>query len=332
MQKVELAKVLDLLIAEDREEASKLLHEWFVGKSKSILEELMQEDDGALDEIEDAKEEIASEEYYGDVDLDEAGDDEVDGGEEELVGDVEGDLEGAGDEIEAAADDLGAELGAGEEVEVPVEDKVEDLEAQLASLKAEFDKLMGGDVDADAGIEGDDEFAGDEVAVGDEEFAAESVFEDEEVAEGEELDEAADDEDDDKEDLDEDFSDLEESFELEKVKDPDMGEGSEAGNGQKQAVHKDSPIPQRKTGDRVGGNAVEIKGKTHKGYAREASPSVQAKPILKNQVKNAKADLESVSPEGDKSALINKGPKADKGKSPIGGGAVDLRGDDFKRK
>lgn len=331
MQKVELSKVLDLLIAEDREEASKLLHEWFVGKSKSILEELMQEDDGALDDIEDAKEEIASEEFYGDVDLDEAGEDEVEGGEEELAGDVEGDLEGAGDEIEAAADDIGAELGA-DEVEVPVEDKVEDLEAQLASLKAEFEKLMGGDEAGEEVVGADDEFAGDDVAVGDEEFAAEGVFEgEEEVAEGEELDEAAD-EDDDKEDLDEDFADLEESFELEKVSDPKLAGDGEIGDGGKIAVHKDSPIPQRKTGDRVGGNAVEIKGKTHKGYAREASPSVQSKPILKNQVRNAKADLESVSPEGDKSALINKGPKADKGKSPIGGGAVDLRGDDLKRK
>ncbi|MNK44126.1 hypothetical protein D3C87_628490 [compost metagenome] len=331
MQKVELSKVLDLLIAEDREEAGKLLHEWFVGKSKSILEELMQEDDGALDEIEDAKEEIASEEYYGDVDLDEAGDDEVDGGEEVVDGEVEGDLEGAGDEIEAAADDLGAELGA-EEVEVPVEDKVEDLEAQLASLKAEFDKLMGGDVDAgmDAGIEGDDEFVGDEVAdvdvVGDDEFAAEGVFEsDEDDSDDEKLEES-------EEELDEDFQDLEESFELEKVADPKLRGEGEIGDGGSIAVSKDSPIPQRKTGDRVGGAVVEIKGKTHKGYAREASPGVNAKPILKNQVSNAKQDLTPVTPEGDKSALINKGPKEDKGKSPIGGGAVDLRGDDMKRK
>lgn len=326
MQKVELSKVLDLLIAEDREEASKLLHEWFVGKSKSILEGLMQEDDGALDDIEDAKEEIASEEFYGDVDLDEAGEEEVEAGEEEFAG-AEDDLEAAGDDVEAAADDLGAELGA-EEVEVPVEDKVEDLEAQLASLKAEFEKLMGGDEAGEELVGADDEFAGDDVAVDDEEFAAEGVFEGEEAEELEEgSEEVAE-----GEDLDEDFQDLEESFELEKVKDPDMSEGSEAGNGKKQSVDTTSPIPQRKTEDRVGGAVVEIKGKTHKGYARETSPGVNDKPILKNQVSNAKQDMVPVSPEGDKSALINKGPAPDKGKSPIGGGAVDLRGNDMKRK
>ncbi len=330
MQKVELSKVLDLLIAEDREEASKLLHEWFVGKSKSILEELMQEDDDALDGIEADKEEIESEEYYSDADLTEEGDEE---GEEaadvaDEVG-AEADADFGGDEIEAAGDDLGAELGA--EAEVPVEDKVEDLEAQLASLKAEFDKLMGGEEAGDEfGAEevAGDEFAGDDFGgevEGDDEFAAESVLESEEGDE-EALDESEELEEDD------DFQDLEESFELEKVKDPDMSEGSEAGDGKKQAVTKDSPIPQRKTEDRVGGAVVEIKGKTHKGYAREASPSVNSKPILKNQVSNAKADLVAVSPEGDKSALINKGPAPDKGKSPIGGGAVDLRGNDMKRK
>lgn len=337
MQKVELNKVLDLLIAEDRDQAEKMLHEWFVGKSKSILEELMQEDDEALDGIQSDKDEIESEEYYGDADLNEAGD------EDEAEADMDADAEVAGDEAEMG--DMGdeAEMSAdmgdmgGEPAieEVPVEDKVEDLEAQLASLKAEFDKLMGveevehgEDFNADGAIEGDMDGMDDMGA--DDQFAAEGVFESEED-DAEDLDEAKE-EDDDAEELDEDFQDLEESFELEKVKNPDMSEGSEAGDGGKVAVSKDSPIPQKKTTDRVGGNAVEMKGKTHKGYAREASPAVNSKPILKNQVKNAKADLEAVKPEGDKSALLNKGPAADKGKSPIGGGAVDLRGSDMKRK
>jgi len=337
MQKVELSKVLDLLIAEDQEEAGKLLHEWFVGKSKSILEEIMQEDDDALDGIEKDKEEIESEEYYSDADLNEAGDEE----DAEFASDEAGEVEAgaddfggeeAGDELAAAGDDLGAEMGA--EVEVPVEDKVEDLEAQLAQLKAEFDAIMGGDA---AG----EELAGDEFGAeegddfGGEEVAAEGMFESEEADE-EDLDEAKDEELEEGEEVvaeDEDFQDLEESFELERVKDPDMSEGSEAGDGKKQAVTKDSPIPQRKTEDRVGGAVVEIKGKTHKGYAREASPGVNTKPLLKNQVSNAKSDLVAVKqPEGDKAALLNKGPAPDKGKSPIGGGAVDLRGNDMKRK
>lgn len=324
MQKVELSEVLDLLIAENREEAESKLHEWFVGKSKSILEELMQEDDEALDDIESDKAEIETEEYYGDADLSEAGDEEVEG-EEEIVADAGDDVEGdAGEEVAADLEDAGEEFGA---EEMDVEDKVEDLEAQLASLKAEFDKLMGveevehdmdmdadgeiGDVDMDADMNMDDE------------VKAEGMFEADEADEDEEkLDES-----------DEDFVDLEESFELEKVADPGLSGEKEIGEGGKVAVHKDSPIPQKKTTDRVGGKAVEIKGKEHKGYEREAAPQVQDKPILKNQVKNAKADLENVKqPEGDKSALLNKGPAPDKGKSPIGGGAVDLRGSDMKRK
>lgn len=308
MQKVELSKVLDLLIAEDRDEAANLLHEWFVGKSKAILEELMQEDDSALDDIEDDKNEIESEEYYGDADLSEAGDEEGEealevGGDEFPAGDddaVDGDIE--------AADDLDGEMDM---EEVPVEDKVEDLEAQLAELKAEFDKLMGvEELEHDTDINDDGVIDGDS----DGEDAPEAFGESKEVAE------------------DEDFQDLEESFELEKVADPRLNGESEIGTGGKVAVLKDSPIPQRKPEDRVGGSVVEIKGKTHKGYAREASPGVNTKPILKNQVTNAKQDLTPVSPEGDKSALINKGPTPDKGKSPIGGGAVDLRGSDMKRK
>ncbi len=303
MQKVELSKVLDLLIAEDHKEAGNLLHEWFVGKSKAILEDLMQEDDDALDGIEADKDEIESEEYYGDSDLTEEGDDEAGMvGAETDLDNAEMDAEFDGD----AAADLGDEMGV---EEVPVEDKVEDLEAQLASLRAEFDKIMGAEqaaeVDAEAGIEGDVE--GD--------VEGEDMF-----GESEELSE-------------DDFQDLEESFELEKVKEPDMSEGSLAGDGGKTSVDKTSPIPQKKPEARVGGAAVEMKGPTHKGYSREASPGVNTKPILKNQVSNAKQDLAPVKqPEGDKSALLNKGPAPDKGKSPIGGGAVDLRGNDMKRK
>jgi hypothetical protein len=331
MQKVDLSKVLDLLIAEDREEASNLLHEWFVGKSKSILEDLMQEDDSALDGIESDKNEIESEEYYGDADLEEGDDDDTDF---DMVG-AETDLDGEEGDVDAdASADLDDEM---EVEEVPVEDKVDDLEAQLAELKAEFDKLMGveevehgTDIDGDGDVEGvDGDDFGDDLDI--EETVAPGVPGKKTTF----VQKSGINKDGNKsirESDDEDFEDLEESFELTKVSDPDMSEGSEAGNGKKQTVSKESPIPQRKTEDRVGGAVVEIKGKTHKGYEREASPGVNTKPILKNQVSNAKQDLTDVKPEGDKSALLNKAPVADKGKSPIGGGAVDLRGSDMKRK
>jgi len=329
MQKVDLTKVLDLLIAEEQEEAGKLLHEWFVGKSKAILEEIMQEDDAALDDIEDAKAEIQSEEFYSDIDLDEASDED----EEEVDVDFGGEEgEVAGDELatDDAVADLGDELGAHEAEDEVVADKVEDLEAQLAELKAEFDKLMGledGEAEVALDVDGDGEadLEADVVGIdlGESEELEEEVLDEaeEELDEGEEV--VAEDED---------FVSLEESFELERVADPDLSGDETIGDGEKIHVETHSPLPNKKPVDRVGGKAVEIKGKTHKGYDRETPPAVEGKPLLKNQVKNAKEDLTPVKKGGDASALLNKAPAADKGKSPIGGGAVDLRGSDFKRK
>ncbi len=361
MNKVEFSEILNLLLAENQEEASEKLHEWFVAQSKQILEDLQEEEleEGKSykyddeDEVDvagkkkaDAERKAASKskrDIEESAELEEGDESELDESLTITIDDSEGEVSvpvgedvmefgeaeaeeafGAGDEAEFDAGvDGEVELPVGDEAgvaeELPVEDRVEDLEAQLAALQAEFAELMGtdatdGEEAADDSSEDDSEGEGEEEEEEVEE-AVEGFTNEQFVAE------------------DDDFTNLEESFELERVADPDMSEGSEAGDGKKQAVSKDSPIPQRKTEDRVGGAVVEIKGKTHKGYAREASPGVNTKPILKNQVSNAKQDLTPVKqPEGDKSALLNKGPAPDKGKSPIGGGAVDLRGNDMKRK
>ena len=71
MQKVDLKKVLDLVINEEMDSASGLLHQWLVEMTKSIHESLMQEDDDVLESddltngIEDDQKEIDSEEYFG---------------------------------------------------------------------------------------------------------------------------------------------------------------------------------------------------------------------------------------------------------------------------
>jgi hypothetical protein len=318
MNKVDLNQVLDLLISEDREQASKMLHNWFVDMSKGIHESMMQEEDEVLEDerlqdIEDDKDDIESEEFYGESDL----------------GDEEGADEGAGEETADAdaAADLGGEMGVDAEPET-VEDRVEDLEATLAGLKAQFAELMGGAEDApegDAGeAEGSTEGEGEELAT-EESLAFESKDEDED--DKEEVDESLFDE--------SDFADLEESFELEPVKNPSMMGGQEIGSdGKKIAVNDVSPLPSKKGPDRVGGKPVEIKAKEHKGYERETAPGVKQMPLLKNQVKTADANLTPVSKEGDKSAMLNKkdGFGSDSPKSPIGAGATDLRGSDFKRK
>lgn len=130
-----LEQVLDLLINEEHEAASELLHSVIVEKARSMYEELVDEEFGG-----DEKEDFASEI--------EADADEVDDAEE---GEDDFDGEEAEEEDEADDDD-------GEEEEL--EDRLEDVEDALAQLQAEFDRLVGGEEEFDA--EGEDELAVDD--------------------------------------------------------------------------------------------------------------------------------------------------------------------------
>jgi hypothetical protein len=304
MQKVDLNKVLEMLINEEHEEATGLLHEWFVEKSKAVHESLMQEDDELSQDIEDDQEAIKSEEFYSEAEGDdEAGEEEAgeEEGEEALDGEVEGDSE------EAPFD--------GEAAEEPIEDRVEDLEAIMADLKAKYDALVGVE-EPEHGMDLD----------GDGEIAAEPVDDmdldmDGEVAVGDELEteesfafESKDDEE---------FSDLEESWNLETVKDPNLSGGKEIGaDGSSVSVNDKSPLPNHKPSDRLAGEPVEIDAEEHHGFDLEASPEVKSKPLLKNQVKKATDGRTKVSKEGDKSAMLNKkdGFGSDSPKSPVASG------------
>lgn len=318
MKTVDLNKVLEMLINEEQNEATGLLHEWFVERSKQIHEELMSEDNTLSQDIEDDQEAIKSEEFYGEADEDSDAE-----GEEELDGDIE-----AGDEI--ASDDVDGEMEGPEDMspEASIGDTIEDLEAVMARLKAEFAQITGAD---EAGEEvAGDEFGADAVGIEDESEMAEENFAFESAD--------ADAEDDDAEDVVEsadDFSDLEESWVLEPVKDPNLQGGKEIGaDGAKVSLNDKSPLPEHDGPGRVGGKAVEIKSDHHEGHEREASPEVKGRPLLKNQVKKATDGRTKVSKEGDKSAQLNSkaGFGSDSPKSPIGAGATDLRGSDFKRK
>jgi len=158
-QQQKLEKVLDLLLSEDSDQAAELLHQIIVEKARVIYESIVEEDtvvNEGDDEVggepnKDFTDEIASDK--DEVDSDEQNDGEAGGSED--------DGEGADDEDEeGAADEFGGE-GAGEG---DVEDRVEDLESQLAELRAEFDALMGeemqepehADMAADMGGMGDE--------------------------------------------------------------------------------------------------------------------------------------------------------------------------------
>lgn len=304
MKTVDLNKVLEMLVNEEHTEAAGLLHEWFVERSKQIHEELVAEDNTLSQDIEDDQEAIQSEEFYSEAEGDdESAEDEA--GEEAPEADVDAEAPVADADAEMDGEfETPAEVSAEEELG----DTIEDLEAVMARLKAEFAAITGEEVP------------------GDEEMGPEM---DADVAEPVDMDM-----DGDIDAVDGDFADLEESWTLEPVKDPNLNGGKEIGaDGAKVAVNDKSPLPEHDADARVGGKAVEIHAEEHHGYDREPAPEVKAKPLLKNQVKKSTDGRTKVSKEGDKSAMLNskEGFGSDSPKSPIGQ-ATDLRGSDFKRK
>ena len=197
-----LEQVLEHLLAEDESKAKELLHGFMVEKSRDIYESLLDED--ALEEA--IEEEVASDEEAVEEaeESDEEAVEEAEESEEEAVEETV-----AGSPSEDFYDEVEANIGADESGvneeddemdmepemdmddesedngEEEVEDRVDDLEAQLDELKAEFEKLMADD-------EGDEEVADAEADLEDEmemESFEEEIDLDEEVAE-EELEEA----------------------------------------------------------------------------------------------------------------------------------------------
>ena len=131
-----LEQVLELLINEETDAASELLHTVIVEKARTMYEDLVDEDFGG-DEKEDFAAEI-------EADKDEIESDEI---------------------FDAEAGEEGEEFGDEPAEEEEVEDRLEDVEAQLAELTAQFDQIVNGE----EGVEGEGEF-GDEVVGGEEGF------------------------------------------------------------------------------------------------------------------------------------------------------------------
>jgi hypothetical protein len=129
-------QLIELLIAEDTEKAEELFHDIVVERSRSIYENLI--DDEEIDESDDEAE-VAESDF-----------------DEELGGDAADDLM---NDIQADENGLAIEADEGDE---EIEDRVVDLEDALDELKAEFDKIMGdddeeGDMDMDMDMEVDGE-------------------------------------------------------------------------------------------------------------------------------------------------------------------------------
>ena len=147
-QQKKLERVLNLLLSEDSDQAAELLHQIIVEKARTIYESIVDEED--VDESDEDKELDESDEVGGDPEknfTDEISthEDDIDS-DEEFGGEPEGedDSEGSDDEFGGEDDSEGSddEFG-GEEGEGSTEERIEDLESQLSELRAEFDALMG---------------------------------------------------------------------------------------------------------------------------------------------------------------------------------------------
>ena len=166
-----LEQVLEMLVNEENDKASELLHDVFVEKAKNIYAELVEADESVEEDV--------TEDFGGDPEQDLADDISADGEEieaEEMFS--EEDMDDAEAEEDLAADmDVEAEEGG------DVEAAMMNVEDALDELKAAFADMIGGDAEE----EGEEEGEGEEEA---EEMEMESA--DEELDEDfEDLEEAA---------------------------------------------------------------------------------------------------------------------------------------------
>jgi len=165
-QQKKLEKVLDLLLSEDSNQAAELLHQIIVEKARVIYESIVdEEDDNQVEEESDDEvggepnhdftKEISSD--TDEVDADEQNDGEAGEEDDSGFGDEEGD-----EEVEDG------------EAEGSTEERIEDLESQLADLRADFDRIMGEEMQEPEHADMADEFGGDD--------EVEPAFDDEEPA------------------------------------------------------------------------------------------------------------------------------------------------------
>ena len=301
-----LEKALVHLLNEESEKAQELMHQFVVERARAIHESLREGDEADLEAVDASLEE----EFFTEGDLDDAeaadqleddlsDDDAAVAGEADFGDAVEGDVAADADvtadaDAEVAADDAevvdaDAEV-AGDEGDLSA--KIDNIEDEIKSLQAEFDKIM-------AEFYGGEE-AGEEVAVADNDVVADDVTAD-----------------------DAEFDDITESMvdDLKKVSVPN--EDGKGANGEKLGrPDVDSPIA-KDAKNRVLASKNTV---GHTGWERETAPSKKDGPDRgrkydNNRVK-ATSGNSSVSAAGPKGAELNKPVQSANTKSVIPGGKV----------
>jgi hypothetical protein len=147
-------QLIEYVINDEDQKARELFHDIVVEKSRTIYENLMQEEEdieeGAHEEVEegmmggDAQDDLIDE-----VEAEEGNDMSMEGEEDEFGSDDDGDTE-----VEfGAGDDMGDDMGGSDEP--ATKDDIMNLEDKLDQLMAEFEDLMGdaadGEIDGDMG-------------------------------------------------------------------------------------------------------------------------------------------------------------------------------------
>ncbi len=342
-----LEKVMYHLVNEEQGKAEALFHKFVVERARQIHESLRQGEDVVLSEGWD--DEIKSEEYFSDDDLDSVEDGAETDDASATLGDDLGDEEDGDDTRKnfggEDTDDLGGDADdfedEDEDENEEVEDRLSSIEDEIEKLTADFEKMMAElDADGDAQIEDDSENPDGESedvegdVEGDVDGHNVDGHFDADVSDGSETDLTTEDEDFENDDL----NDITESVmaELEKVT-TDGKADREVGVGKYSPTRNNkSELPQKPVNSRKGGEPIKVVDKPHSGYEREPAPMVRdlqrkdgydasARTKVKgaSNRKSYKDGMEKVSKTGDNSAALNKdfapGGSAGNSKSPIAG-------------
>jgi hypothetical protein len=156
-QQRKLEKVLDLLLSEDSDKAAELLHQIIVEKARTIYEEIV-DAEVSVDDNDDADALDEDDDIGGEPNKDFT--DEIGTDKDEIDTDHQND--GEPDDDEEGDDGDGDEEGDFDGEPEDIEDRVDDLETQLADLRADFDEIMHGEEmgePEDAGTDVDADFA-----------------------------------------------------------------------------------------------------------------------------------------------------------------------------
>jgi hypothetical protein len=139
-QQKKLEKVLDLLVNEDTDLAAELLHQIIVEKARTIYESIVDEEDENEEDVMEAEDDVVGgdpkEDFTKEIEVDK---DEIDADE---LNDGEAEDDSEDDSEEDSDDEFGGVEGEGGD-----DERIEDLEDQLAQLRAEFDALMSQEMD-----------------------------------------------------------------------------------------------------------------------------------------------------------------------------------------